>query len=97
VNPAYDLKELPQVPGARPDRVVLDAFKLGAAKLVAEAWEMDVAKVFAAVDTSQSSFDSTAALADEIGKKGADLSVAIPRFFKKDQADWGKKVIDKVS
>lgn len=31
------------------------------------------------------------------GKKGADLSVAIPRFFKKDQADWGKKVIDKVS
>jgi hypothetical protein len=54
VNPTYDLKDLPEVPGARPDRVVLDAFKLGAAKLVAEAWDMDVAKVFAAVDTSES-------------------------------------------
>ena len=54
VNPQYDLKELPTVPGARPDRVVLDAFKLGAAKLVAEAWDMDVAKVFASVDISKS-------------------------------------------
>ena len=55
VNPQYDLKDLPTVPGARPDRVVLDAFKLGAAKLVAEAWDMDVAKVFASVDISKSS------------------------------------------
>jgi hypothetical protein len=55
VNPQYDLKELPTVPGARPDRVVLDAFKLGAAKLVAEAWDIDVAKVFASVDISKSS------------------------------------------
>jgi hypothetical protein len=55
VNPQYDLKELPTVPGARPDRVVLDAFKLGAAKLVAEAWDVDVAKVFASVDISKSS------------------------------------------
>ena len=54
VNPQYDLKDLPTVPGARPDRVVLDAFKLGAAKLVAEAWDMDVAKVFASVDISKS-------------------------------------------
>jgi arginyl-tRNA synthetase len=54
VKPEYDLKDLPEVPGARPDRVVLDAFKLGAAKLVAEAWEMDVAKVFASVDISKS-------------------------------------------
>ena len=54
VNPTYDLKDLPEVPGARLDRVVLDAFKLGAAKLVAEAWEMDAAKVFPAVDTSES-------------------------------------------
>lgn len=53
VNPAYDLKELPEVPGARPDRVVLDAFRLGAAKLVSEAWDVDVAKVFASVDTSE--------------------------------------------
>jgi hypothetical protein len=30
-------------------------------------------------------------------KKGADLSLAIPRFYKKDQADWGKKVVDAVS
>ena len=55
VNPLYDLEELPEVPGARPDRVVLDAFKLGAAKLVAEAWDIDVAKVFASVDISKSS------------------------------------------
>jgi len=54
VNPQYDLKDLPTVPGARPDRVVLDAFKLGAAKLVAEAWDIDVAKVFASVDISKS-------------------------------------------
>lgn len=25
------------------------------------------------------------------------MTVAIPRFFKKDQADWGKKVTDQVS
>ena len=59
VKPQYDLKELPTVPGARPDRVVLDAFKLGAAKLVAEAWDMDVAKVFASVDISKSSIIMT--------------------------------------
>jgi arginyl-tRNA synthetase len=54
VKPEFDLKDLPKVPGAYPDRVVLDAFKLGAAKLVAEAWDVDVAKVFAAVDTGGS-------------------------------------------
>jgi arginyl-tRNA synthetase len=59
VNPLYDLKDLPTVPGARPDRVVLDAFKLGAAKLVAEAWDMDVAKVFASVDISRSNHTMT--------------------------------------
>lgn len=54
MKPEYDLKDLPSVPGANPDRVVLDAFKLGAAKLVAEAWDMDVAKVYASVDISES-------------------------------------------
>lgn len=53
VKPEFDLKELPKVEGALPDRVSLDAFKLGAAKLVAEAWEADVTKVYAAVDVGE--------------------------------------------
>jgi hypothetical protein len=69
VNPTYDLKELPEVPGARPDRVVLDAFKLGAAKLVAEAWDVDVAKVYAAVDTSESQSRNDEIQADEQAKR----------------------------
>lgn len=53
VKPEFDLKQLPEVPGAKPERVTLDAFKLGAAKLIAEAWEMDPVKVYAAVDVGQ--------------------------------------------
>lgn len=54
VKPEYDLKELPEVSGAKPERVSLDAFKLGAAKLIAEAWDVDVEKVYAAVDVGMS-------------------------------------------
>jgi arginyl-tRNA synthetase len=54
VKPEFDLGGLPKVPGANAERNVLDAFKLGAAKLVAEAWDVDVAKVFASVDTGAS-------------------------------------------
>jgi hypothetical protein len=54
IKPEYDLKDLPQVSGAKPDRISLDAFKLGAAKLVSEAWEADLEKVYAAVDVGKS-------------------------------------------
>lgn len=99
VKPEFDLKELPQLPGAKPERVSLDAFKVGAAKLIAGAWGADLAKVYAAVDVGKQSalvnlFDVKLTVA---AKKGADLSVAIPRFYKKDQADWGNKVVDAVS
>lgn len=53
IKPEFDLKELPQVAGARPDRVSVDAFKLGAAKLISEAWEVDVARAYAAVDVGK--------------------------------------------
>jgi len=53
INPQYDLGELPTVAGADPERNVLDAAKLIVAKQVSEAWGLDVAKVFAGVDTGQ--------------------------------------------
>lgn len=53
INPAYDLGELPTVAGADPERNALDAARLIVAKQVSEAWGLDVAKVFAGVDTGQ--------------------------------------------
>ena len=53
VKPEYDLKDLPTVAGANPERCSLDAFKLGAAKLIAEAWDIDPAKAYASVDVGK--------------------------------------------
>lgn len=98
VKPEYDIGELPKVAGAKPERVSLDAFRLGAAKLIAEAWDIEPAKAYASVDVGElASLCGIQAIADRSAKKGVDLSLAIPRFFKKDQADWGKKVVDAVS
>lgn len=55
VKPQYELGELPEVASADPSRSPLDAFKLGIAKLVAEAWNEDVGKVFDGLDTSEPS------------------------------------------
>lgn len=80
----YFLPILPEIQGVDPTRSVVEAFKIAAAKLVADAWEEDVAKIYPAV---------------EMGKKGADLSVAVVRFKRGKPADlevWTKKVIDNV-
>ena len=53
VDPRFDYGELPQVAGADPERSALDAAKLVVAKQVAEAWGLDVAKVYAGVDTGE--------------------------------------------
>ena len=78
----YSIPELPTVEGAHPDRNILDAARLSVAKTIAAAWDVDVAKVFPAVD---------------FGKKGADLAVAIPRFFKGSPDEHGAKVVESVS
>ncbi|OXG76602.1 arginine-tRNA ligase [Cryptococcus neoformans Gb118] len=78
----YTLPILPEIQGVDPTRSVVEAFKIAAAKLVAHAWEDDVAKIYPAV---------------EMGKKGADLSIAVVRFKRGKPVDlevWTKKVID---
>ncbi|ORX38283.1 arginine-tRNA ligase [Kockovaella imperatae] len=80
VNARYALPELPKVAGVDLERQPMDAFRLAVAKVVGEAWDMDPAKIFPAVD---------------VGKKDADLTVAIPRFHKGGKPDeWAKKVVD---
>ncbi|KAL7424485.1 arginyl-tRNA synthetase [Cryptotrichosporon argae] len=76
----YELPPTPAIAGVN-ERAVIDSFKAHVAHFVAEAWgDVDPAKVFAGVDT---------------GKKGADLSVAIPRFKKGKPDEWAKQVVDK--
>ncbi|KAK4689597.1 arginyl-tRNA synthetase, partial [Tremellales sp. Uapishka_1] len=75
----YALPVIPTVAGADPARSPFDGFKIAAAKLVAEAWDVDVAKVYEGVDT---------------GKKNVDFAVAIPRFKKGNPAEWAKMVVD---
>ncbi|KAJ9112553.1 hypothetical protein QFC19_000570 [Naganishia cerealis] len=76
----FTLPAVPSVKGTEPDLCVLDAYRIAAAKAVAEACEIDVEKVYPGVD---------------IGKKQADLYVAMPRFRLGGKPDvWAKKVVD---
>lgn len=75
----YDLPALRDIPGTDYHRRPIDAFRALVAQKVAKAWDEDVVKVFAGVD---------------LGKKGADLAVAAPRFKKGNPAEWTKKVVD---
>lgn len=100
VNPKFALPELPTVKGAEPSRNVLDAARLIVAKTVSEAWGLDIKKVFDGVDLGGSichkrSMQRSAHLV--LGKKGADLAVAIPRFVKGKPDEPAKKVLDAVS
>ena len=52
-NPKYALPELPKLPDVDAERIPLDAFRLAAAKLVADAWGMDAAKIFPGVDVGE--------------------------------------------
>ena len=53
INPKYALPALSTVPGADPSRNVLDGARVVVAQLVADAWGLDVGKVFAGVDTGK--------------------------------------------
>lgn len=79
----YALPTLPSLPGTDIVRQPVDAFKIAVAQLVSEAWgDVDAAKLVAGVDT---------------GKRGTDLTLAIPRFKKGKPDEWSQKVIDAVS
>ncbi|PSS37508.1 hypothetical protein PHLCEN_2v715 [Hermanssonia centrifuga] len=61
-----NLPPLPQIPGTEPERSVLDSFRIAAAKIVVDALpQLSVEQVYAGVD---------------YGKKGADFTIALPRF-----------------
>ncbi|KAJ9107601.1 hypothetical protein QFC21_001060 [Naganishia friedmannii] len=78
----YTLPEVPKVPGTEPDLCILDAYRIAAAKCVAEACGIAVEKVYPGVD---------------IGKKQADLYVAMPRFRLGGQADvWARRVVEEL-
>lgn len=51
ISARYAFPSLPHVPESLPERQVIDAFKLAVAKVVAEAWDEDPAKIYAGVDT----------------------------------------------
>lgn len=51
--------DLPQIPGVDLAKEPMEAFKLSVAKLVAQAWDEDVMKVYAGVDTGGSPVVST--------------------------------------
>ncbi|KDQ13808.1 hypothetical protein BOTBODRAFT_133052 [Botryobasidium botryosum FD-172 SS1] len=59
------LPTLPSVQGTDPDRVVLDSFRVAVAEQVAKALRISIGQAYQAVD---------------IGKKGCDFSVPMPRL-----------------
>ena len=77
-DPLY-LPPLPEVPGADASVAVFDAYRVAAAKVVSEAVGVDLVKAYEGVD---------------IGKKQADLYVAMPRFRLGGKPDqWAEKVV----
>jgi arginyl-tRNA synthetase len=49
----YALPTFPETKSADPDREPMDAFKLAAAKLIADAWQEPLDKIFDGVDTGE--------------------------------------------
>jgi arginyl-tRNA synthetase len=79
----YALPPVPEVYGTDPNVSVLDAYRIAAAKSVAEACGLEVGRVYEGVD---------------IMKKQGDFYVALPRFRLGGKPDvWAKKVVDEVS
>lgn len=72
---------LPVIAGTDYVHEPIQAFKAAVAQIVADAWEEDVSKIYAGVDT---------------GKKGTDLALAVPRFKKGKPDEWIKKVEEAV-
>lgn len=80
---AYYLPDLPKVAGTDLDVAILDAYRIAAAKCVAEACEIDLEKAYPGID---------------IGNKKADLYVAMPRYRLGGKPDqWAEKVVAHVS
>ncbi|KAI5455349.1 arginyl-tRNA synthetase [Naganishia albida] len=76
----YALPPVPEVYGTDPTVCVLDAFRIAAAKSVAEACGIEVGRAYEGVD---------------IMKKQGDFYVALPRFRLGGKPDvWAKKVVD---
>lgn len=76
------LPPLPEVPGTEPQRIALDAFRIAVADQVSKSLDLDIEKVFEGV---------------QVGAKGCDCNIAIPRFrLKGDAKALAKKVADEV-
>lgn len=75
----YALPPVPEVAGTEPSASIFDAFRIAAAQVVSEAVDIPIEKAFEGVD---------------IGKKQADLHVAMPRFRLGGKPDqWAEKVV----
>lgn len=49
----FTLPQLPEIPGVDVEREPIDAFRLAAAKLIADAWNEPIEKLFTGVDTGK--------------------------------------------
>lgn len=80
---ASSLPDLPPVEGTDPSRCVLDAFRISAATRISKSLNIPLTDAFAGVD---------------LGKKGNDFTVAVPRFRLKTKPDeLAKKIVSDVS
>lgn len=79
-----NLPELPQVPGTDPKNCVLDSFRIAIAQIVSDALPpLTLEQAYAGV---------------EYGKKGADFTIAVPRFRLPGKVDEvAQKVLSQVS
>ena len=76
------LPELPLVPNTEPARIALDAFRIAIASQVCKTLNIDIQKVYEAIQT---------------GTKGCDCNLAIPRFkLKEDAKIVAARVADEV-
>lgn len=74
---------LPQLPGTEPERCIADSFRTAIANIVVQGLpSLTLEQVYQGVDW---------------GKKGADFTIALPRFRLKEKPDeLAKKVLEKV-
>jgi arginyl-tRNA synthetase len=80
---ASSLPSLPMVPGTDPERCVFDSFRTSIAKKLSDALPLTLEQAYSGVD---------------FGKKGADFTVALPRFRLPGKTDdLAAKIIGKVS
>lgn len=77
------LPDLPHLEGTDPSRCMLDAFRISAATRISKSLDIPLKDAFAGVD---------------LGKKGNDFTVAVPRFrLKAKPAELVEKIVSEVS